>query len=66
MIPDWMKKSDDYVPVNDNNTFIKTIAIYIDTKNSNRIIATNNIDIIKKMLTAHPAGFQFLFRIHTL
>ena len=23
MIPDWMKKSDDYVPVNDNNTFIK-------------------------------------------
>ena len=23
MIPDWMKKSDDYVPVNDYNTFIK-------------------------------------------
>lgn len=42
-----------YEKVN-NNTFIKTIAIYIDTKNSNRIVATNNIDIIKKMLTAHP------------
>ena len=42
-----------YKKVN-NNTFIKTIAIYIDTQNSNRIIATNNIDIIEKMLTAHP------------
>ena len=72
MIPDWMKKSDDYVPVNDYNTFIKKTLESIGTAMSKIKIQRGHekihslpaiFKLLILLLLIHPF-FDYLQYIH--